>query len=136
MGDQERGRPLSRLVRQAHAGNYRLRNQMRIFLTGEVDEPSAVVHCPSEIRGGTQGEPGFTNAARSDQSEEAGIGECGLHLGQQPTPTDETGRLGRKFANAGSIGGGHAVSLGWVLGALRRTQFETYCFEDAIQLAI
>jgi len=44
-----------------------------------------------------------------------------LNLGQQPAQTDEAGRLRRKFANAGSIGGGHAVSLGWVLGAQRRT---------------
>src|SRR3979490_1120493 len=53
MGDQERGGPLSRLVRQAQGTNDRLRNQVRIFETGEVDEPSAVVHGPPEIRGGT-----------------------------------------------------------------------------------
>ena len=59
-----------------------------------------------------------------------------LDLVQQTAPADEAGRLRRKFANAGSIGGGHAVSLGWVLGAPPRTVMESYCFEDAIQLAI
>src|SRR6266576_389796 len=94
---------------------------MRIFETGKVDEPDAVAHGSSEIRGGASGETGFANAARSDQSQEASIGECRLHLGQQSAPTDEAGRLSRKFAKAGSIGGGHAVSLGWDMGAPRRT---------------
>ena len=71
----------------------------------------------------------------SDQSEEAGIGECRLNLGQQPAPTDEAGRLRRKFANAGSIGGGHARQFRLGFGAPRQTAM-SYCFEDAIQLAI
>src|SRR2546426_7268263 len=53
MGDQYGGRPLSRLVGQAQGGNDRFRNQVGIFETGEVDVPSAVVHGPPEIRGGT-----------------------------------------------------------------------------------
>src|SRR5205807_2702888 len=83
-----RGRPLSRLVRQAQAGNHRLWYQMRILETGEVDEPGAVVHCPSEIRGGTYGEAGLAYTARSHQREEAGVSECSLHLGQQSAPAD------------------------------------------------
>ena len=51
VGDQERGWPLSRLVCQAQADNHRLWNQVRIFETGEVDEPDAVAHGPAEIRG-------------------------------------------------------------------------------------
>ena len=52
VGHQERGWPLSGLVRQTQAGNHRLWNEMRIFETCEIDEPNAVVHCPPEIRGG------------------------------------------------------------------------------------
>ena len=109
---------------------------MRIFQTGEVNEPNAVRHAPPEIRGGAQGEAGFAYTSRSHQGEQPCVSECGFDLGQEvPTP-DEARRLRRKFANAGSIGGGHAVSLGWVLGAPPRTVVESYCFEDAIQLAI
>jgi hypothetical protein len=53
---------------------------MRIFKTGEVDEPNAVSHSPPEIRAGAEGEAGFAYAARSHQGEQAGVGECNLDL--------------------------------------------------------
>ena len=71
---------------------------MRIFETGEVDEPNAVVHCPpppQEIRGGAQGEAGLAYTPRSHQCEQAGIREGRLHLGQQSASTDEAGRFRR-----------------------------------------
>src|ERR1700674_1442755 len=95
VGHQERGWPLSGLVRQTQAGNHRLWNEMRIFETCEIDEPNAVVHCPPEIRGGAEGEAGFAYPARSHQGEQASASEGRLDFGQQLAPADEAGRLCR-----------------------------------------
>jgi len=51
VGDEERGWPLSRPVREAQAGYRGLGNHVRIVETGKLDEPGAVAHSPSEIGG-------------------------------------------------------------------------------------
>jgi hypothetical protein len=66
---------------------------MRIFEAGQVDEPDAIAHCSSEIRGCAQGESGLAHTAGPHQGEEAGIREHGFDFGEQSAPSDEAGRL-------------------------------------------
>jgi hypothetical protein len=82
VGDKERGWPLSRLIHQAQAGNDGLGNQMGIFESGKIDEPHAMAYGPSKVGSRAQGEPGLPYSACSHQSQQAGIGERRLHLGQ------------------------------------------------------
>ena len=83
------------------------------------------------------GQPGhFDNAARSHQGDQARVSECRFtSVSNRRRPTklvDSVGSLPMPDRLAGDM----PVSLGWVLRYPRRTPIRTYCFEDAIQLAI
>ena len=89
MRDQERGRPLSGLVRHPQAADDGLGNQMWVFKTGKVDEPDTVTQGSLEVGARTQGEAGFAHTAGSHQRQEASARECRLDLRQQAPPAHE-----------------------------------------------
>ena len=91
------GRGLVAQVQGRHDG---LADQVRIFHLGQLDQPAAIAEAAGEVGGRPDGQPGLAHPARSDQADQAGLGELLPDLGQLVTAADEAGRLGRKIARA------------------------------------
>jgi hypothetical protein len=75
-------------------------DQGRIGHLGQLDQPAAVTEAAAEVGGRPDGQPGLADAARSDQADQAGLGEPLPDVGQFTTASDEAGRLGGEIARA------------------------------------
>jgi hypothetical protein len=93
-------RPGRGLVAQVEGRHDGVADQAGIGHLGQLDQPAAIAEAAGEIRGRPNGQPGLAHAARSDQADQAGLGEFLPDLGQLATAADEAGRLGRKVARA------------------------------------
>ena len=93
-------RPGRGLVAQVEGRHDGVADQAGIGHLGQLDQPAAIAEAAGEIRGRPAGQPGLAHAARSDQADQARLGEFLPDLGQLATAADEAGRLGRKVARA------------------------------------